>query len=83
MSRPYREVEAMAHYYCPPDEGAVMARTTQRQPAVSRYSGRLRSMYGIPPTPFADDVMVSLYRLHRFDDARKTVHNRGTALHGL
>lgn len=67
MSRPYRQDEAIVYYECARDEAAVMARTTQRRDAYSRHSGKPRSMYGQRHTPFTDDLMMSLYAMHRYD----------------
>lgn len=69
MTRPYRQQTAHVEYRGWFDEGVILARTTQKYQGVStlglsRGKVQMRSMYGIKPTPFADDLMLSLYQLH-------------------
>lgn len=72
MSRPYREQTATARYLALPFEAVLLARTTQRYPGLLRSAlaqGKMvmTSMYGIRPTPFADDVLIGMKRLHLED----------------
>lgn len=65
MSLPYRSFERTVLYECPPFEGGMLARTTQRYLGLSRSKLRQGktcavAMYGLPCTPFADAVLTSI-----------------------
>lgn len=72
MSRPYREQTVDVQYFTPIFEAVLLARTTQRHPGLLRSAlaqGKMvmTSMYGIKPTPFADDMLIGIKRLHLED----------------
>ncbi len=65
MTRPYSTRTATVTYVPLVDEAALVVRRTQRRAGLSTISGKPRAIYGARKTPFADDVVVGLYRLHR------------------
>jgi hypothetical protein len=69
MSRPYREQTVGVQYFNPIFEAVLLARTSQRQPALLRSAlaqGKMvmTATYGFPRTPFTDDVLTGMKRLH-------------------
>lgn len=75
MSGPYAETRVNVRYYTPQCEAVLLARTTQRRPAVLRSALALgkvtmTAIYGFQPTPFSDDVLIGMKRLH-LEDAVK------------
>lgn len=75
MSRPFRVLDATVRYRPLNCEAVLVARTTERRPAVLRSALALGKMtmtaiYGFPPTPFSDDVLIGMKRLH-LEDAVK------------
>ncbi len=75
MSRPYREQTVGVQYFTPIFEATLLARTSQRRPGLLRSAlaqGKMvmTLIYGYPSTPFADDVLIWMKRLH-LEDAVK------------
>lgn len=69
MTRAYRTHDYTIQYVGWNDEGALLARTSQRFQGVQKSLlglGRIRfrSMYGLKDTPFTDHLLVSLYEMH-------------------
>ena len=67
MTQPYRVVDVNIQTWEPPDESVLVVRTSWRIGDVQTPRG-LRTRYAPRHrTPFADDLVVSLYRLHRLE----------------
>lgn len=87
MTQPYRQRTVQVDYTGWRDEGMLLARTTQRYRGVQTSSlvrgGRARfvSMYGILPTPFSDDLLVSIVNL-RLTDRITAAHTASQLTHG-
>lgn len=87
MTQPYRSRVVQVEYTGWRDEGMLLARTTQRYRGVQESSlvrgGRARfvSMYGIRPTPFTDDLLISIVNL-RLTDRITTAHTPSQLIHG-
>lgn len=65
MSRPYRTFTRDVAYVCPAFEAALLTRTTQRYVGLSKAKAQqgeavVVSMYGLQPTPTADDLLTGL-----------------------
>ena len=65
MTVPYQTREVAIRTWEPPDESALVARTSWRVGDVQTPRGRRTRYAPGHRTPFADDLLVSLYRLHR------------------
>jgi hypothetical protein len=65
MTQPYRYQPYTVH--CEPvlDEDVLLVRRTTRRAGISTISGKPRMIYDRKRTPFTDDVVLSLARLHR------------------
>jgi hypothetical protein len=64
MTQPYHYTDVTVRYMPLPDESALLVRRTQRRQGISTTSGKSRSIYGALKTPLADDLVMSLYRIH-------------------
>ena len=65
MSRPYRAFVRDVAYWCPLDEAALLARTTQRRLGLSKLQAQrgvpvVVATYGLPRTPLADAILTSV-----------------------
>lgn len=81
MTRAYRANDYTIQYVGWKDEGALLARTSQRFQGVQKSLlelGRIRfrSMYGLKETPFTDHLLLSLYEMH-LDDKQKQAQTMG------
>ncbi len=70
MTQPYRYAPYTVQYRPLVDEIALGVRRSERRAGLSTISGKPRDIYGARKTPFADDVVMSLYRIHREERIR-------------
>ncbi len=64
MTQPYHYAPYTVRYVPWADEAVLLVRRTTRRAGLSTISGKPRDIYGARKTPFADDVVMSLYRIH-------------------
>jgi hypothetical protein len=65
MTQPYRYQPYTVTYAPLLDEAVLVVRSTQRRAGIQLSIGKPRSIYGARKTPFTDDVVMSIARLHR------------------
>ncbi len=65
MTQPYRYAPYTVRYVPWTDEAVLLVRRTTRRAGLSTISGKPRNIYDRKRTPFTDDLVMSLYRMHR------------------
>ncbi len=65
MTQAYRYQPFTVTFAPLPDESVLLVWRTTRRAGLSTISGKPRSIYARKRTPFAEDVVIGMYRLHR------------------
>ena len=65
MTQAYRYQPFTVTFAPLPDESALLVSRTTRRAGLSLTSGKPRNIYERKRTPFAEDVVIGMYRLHR------------------
>ncbi len=74
MTAPYRYADYTVSYRPLVDEVALGVRRSQRRAGISSFSSKPRFIYGARKTPFADDVVIWIYRMHQQESCHACQH---------